>query len=77
MAFVGEATFHEYERGNMGREHSILEPNPYVDVDVDDVIGLCPNWWKGNVDHESAIWSKDLVGYVSPIHVVEWDMSLF
>ena len=36
-----------------------------------------PNWWRGNVDHESATWSKDLVGYVSPIHVVEWDMSLF
>ena len=38
MAFVGEATFHEYERGNMGREHSILEPNPYVNVD--NVVGL-------------------------------------
>ena len=42
MAFVGESTFNEYEREKMGREHSILEPNPYVDVDVDvdDVVGL-------------------------------------
>ena len=39
--------------------------------------GYDPNWWRGNVDHESASWSKDLVGYVSPIHVVEWDKSLF
>ena len=39
--------------------------------------GYDPNWWRGNVDHESASWSKDLVGHVSPIHVVEWNMSLF
>ena len=32
---------------------------------------------KENLDHESASWSKDLTGHVSPIHVVEWDMSLF
>ena len=39
--------------------------------------GYDPNWWKGNVDHEFASWSKDLAGYMSSIHVVEWDMSLF
>ena len=38
--FCWRSHFHEYEIGNMGREHSILEPNPYVDVDVDDVVGL-------------------------------------
>ena len=54
---------------------SLLKPDPYVDVD--DIMGYDPKWWKGNVDHESASWSKDLMGHVSPIHVVEWDMSLF
>ena len=54
---------------------SLLKPDPYVDVD--DIMGYDPNWWKGNVDHESASWSKDLTGHVSPIHVVEWDISLF
>ena len=39
--------------------------------------GYDPNWWRENVDHESTSWSKDLVGHVSLIHVVEWDMSLF
>ena len=29
------------------------------------------------MNHEPASWSKDLAGHVSPIHVVEWDMSLF
>ena len=47
---------------------SLLEPDLYVDVD--DVVGYDPNWWKGNLDHESASWSKDFVGHVSPIHVV-------
>ena len=55
--------------------NSLLKPDPYVDVD--DVMGYDPNWWKGNVDHESAYWSKDLAGHVSLIHIVEWDMSLF
>ena len=54
---------------------SLLKPNLYVDVD--NVMGLWSNWWRGNVDHESVSWNKDLVGHVSPIHVVEWDMSLF
>ena len=54
---------------------SLLKPDPYVDVD--DIMGYDPNWWKGNVDHESASWSKDLMSHVSPIHVIEWDMSLF
>ena len=54
---------------------SLLKPNPYVDVD--DIMGYDPNWWKGNVGHESAFWSKDLNGHVSPIHVVEWNMNLF
>ena len=54
---------------------SLLKLNPYVDVD--DIMGYDPNWWKWNVDHESASWSKDLTGHVSPIYIVEWDMSLF
>ena len=49
----------------------LLKPNPYVDVN--NVVGL----WSQFVDHEFASWSKDLAGHVSPIHVVEWDMSLF
>ena len=32
---------------------------------------------KKKLDHESAFWSKDLAGHVSPIHVVKWDMNLF
>ena len=48
---------------------SLLEPYPYIDVD--DVVGHKPNWWRGNVDHESASWSNDLVGNVNPIYVVE------
>ena len=39
--------------------------------------GYDPNWWRRNVDHEFAFWSKDLAAHVSPIHLVEWDMSLF
>ena len=54
---------------------SLCEPDPYVDVD--NIMGYDPNWWKRNVDHESTSWSKDLTGHVSPIHVVEWNMSLF
>ena len=54
---------------------SLCELDPYVDVD--DIIGYDPNWWKENMDHESASWSKDLTGHVSPIHAVEWNMSLF
>ena len=57
------------------RFDSLLKPDPYVDVD--DILGYDPNWWKGNVDHESASWNKDLTGHISPIHIVEWDMSLF
>ena len=41
---------------------SLPEPDPYVDVD--NVMGYDPNWWRENVDHESASWSKDLVGHV-------------
>ena len=48
---------------------SLLEPDLYIDID--DVVGYDPNWWKGNVDHESVSWSKDFVGHVSSIHVVE------
>ena len=55
--------------------NSLCEPDPYVDVD--DIIGYDLNWWKGNMGHEFATWNKDLTGHVSPIHVVEWDMSLF
>ena len=54
---------------------SLCEPDSYVDVD--DIMGYDPNWWKGNVDHESTSWSKDLTGHVSPIRVIEWNMSLF
>ena len=54
---------------------SLCKLDPYVNVD--DIMGYDPNWWKGNVSHESASWSKDLTGHVSPIHVVEWNMSLF
>ena len=46
----------------------LFEPDQYVDVD--DVVGYDPNWWRGNADHEVTSWSKDLVGHVSPIHVV-------
>ena len=53
----------------------LLKLDPYVDVN--DIMGYDPNWWRGNMDHESASWSKDIVGHASPIHVVEWDMSLF
>ena len=45
-----------------------VKPDSYVNVD--DIMDYDPNWWKGNVDHESASWSKDLTGHVSPIHVV-------
>ena len=41
---------------------SMPEPDPYVDVD--NVVGYDPNWWRENVDHESTSWSKDLVGHV-------------
>ena len=52
---------------------SLLKPNPYVDVD--NVVRLWSQLMKRKLDHESASWSKDLAGHVSPIHVVEWDMS--
>ena len=55
--------------------NSLCEPDPYVDVD--DIISYDLNWWKGNMGHEFASWSKDLTGHMSPIHVVEWDMILF
>ena len=55
--------------------NSLIMPDPYVDID--DIMGYDPNWWKWNVDHKSAFWSKVLTGHVSPIHIVEWDMSLF
>ena len=48
--------------------NSLLKPDLYVDDD--DVIGYDPNWWRGNVDHESASWSKDLAGRVNPIHEI-------
>ena len=54
---------------------SLLEPNPYNDVD--DVMGHEPNWWRGNVDHEFTSWSEDVVGHVSPVLVVEQDINLF
>ena len=54
---------------------SLLKPDSYVDVD--NIMSYDPNWWKGNVDHESAFWSKDLTDQVSPIHVVKWEMGLF
>ena len=54
---------------------SLCEPDSYVDVD--DIMGYDPNWWKVNVGHEFASWSKNLTSHVSPIHVVEWNMSLF
>ena len=54
---------------------SLCELDPYIDVD--DIMGYDPNWWKGNVGHEFAFWSKDLTSHVSPIHVVEWNISLF
>ena len=47
---------------------SLLKPDSYVNVD--DIMDYDPNWWKGNVDHEFASWSKDLTSHVSPIHVV-------
>ena len=34
------------------RFDSLLELDPYVDVD--DVVGYNLNWWRGNVDHEST-----------------------
>ena len=54
---------------------SLLKPDPYIDVD--DIMDYDPNWWKGTMDHKSASWSKVLTGHVSPIYIVEWDMSLF
>ena len=54
---------------------SLLKPNPYVDVD--DVVGLWSQLMKRKCGHESTCWSKNVAGHVSPIHVVEWDMSLF
>ena len=54
---------------------SLLKLDPYVDVD--DIMGYNPNWWRESVNHESVSWSKDFEGHVSPIHVVEWDMNLF
>ena len=54
---------------------SLCELNPYVNVD--DIMSFDPNWWKGNVSHEFASWSKDLTSHVSPIRIVEWNMSLF
>ena len=54
---------------------SLCEPDLYVNVD--DIMGYDSNWWKRNAGHESASWSKDLMNHVSPIHVVEWNMSLF
>ena len=41
---------------------SLLKSDLYVNVD--DIMGYDPNWWKGNMDHESTSWSKDLVGNV-------------
>ena len=48
---------------------SLLELDPYMDID--DVVGYDPNWWRENMDHESTSWSKDLVGHVNPIHDIE------
>ena len=53
----------------------LLKPNPYVDMD--NVVGVWSQLMKRELNHESAFWSKDLVSHVSPIRVVEWDMSLF
>ena len=53
---------------------SLIKLNPYVDVD--NVVGLWSQLMKRKLNHESASWSKDLADYVSPIHIVEWDMSL-
>ena len=39
---------------------SLLKPDPYVDVD--DIMGYDPNWWRESVDHESTSWSKDFMG---------------
>ena len=59
------------------RFDSLCEPNPYVDVN--DIIGYDPNWWKENLGHESTSWSKDLTGHVSPIHLVGimWAQSIY
>ena len=54
---------------------SLREIDPYVDVD--DIMGYDPSWWKGNIGHEFVSWSKDLTGHMNPIHVIEWNMSLF
>ena len=43
---------------------SLLEVDPYIDID--DIVG-----------YEFTSWSEDVVGYVSPVFVVEWDISLF
>ena len=63
--FFGEAAFHEYEKGNIGREFwFIVEPDPYIDVN--DIVG-----------YESASWSEDVVSHVNPVLVLEWDVNLF
>ena len=53
---------------------SLLKPDLYVDVD--DIMGYDPNWWKGNWTMNPPLEVR-IAGHVSPIHVVEWDMSLF
>ena len=52
----------------------LLELDLYINVD--DVVGYEPKWWRESVDHKFASWSEDLVGDVSQIYVVEWDISL-
>ena len=52
----------------------LLELDLYINVD--DVVGYEPKWWRESVDHKFASWSEDLVGHVSQIYVVEWDISL-
>ena len=54
---------------------SLLEPDLYTDVD--NVVGNEPDWWRGIVNNESTSWVEDGVGHVSPIYIVQWDMSLF
>ena len=54
---------------------SLLEPDLYTDVD--NVVGNEPDWWRGIVNNESTSLVEDGVGHVSPIHKVQWDMSLF
>ena len=46
----------------------LLKPDPLLMLMIS--WGYDLNWWRWNVDHVSAFWSKDLVGHVSQIYEI-------